>query len=204
MENQAGWVEVMVHGITKKDRLGTFVAVPSNCTVGTTAKLETSPTLQPKEKQKTASSSSAPEVKLPIESLFYWYCNHCQISNSLLSRTCQVCKEKRDPSRSTSSALLGFVENASQFYGEGEAHNVTPYVHQRSIPLQIQKFIQRVRKCSSDSEIARLTTPPPLHADTVFYWQCSHCTMDNSFKRWSCAACKRKVRLVVCYFQHHV
>lgn len=41
-------------------------------------------------------------------------------------------------------------------------------------------------------EKVTLPMPAPLNPDTLFYCRCSQCTMDNSYKRWSCITCKKK------------
>jgi hypothetical protein len=205
LENHSGWVEVIVGEETKKDRLGNFVVVPSSYSIGDSFNddivCEEVTTAMPLAKESQVSSKTASAEKRfrqTIGTIFYWYCDLCDVTNPFVNENCGKCKQKRrrgkDCSFGKPSALLELVEHVCAVDGGVEAIMDIPPIHRRSIPPQV---IDTVRKmsCGSLSEKAKLlsmSTPVPV--DSIFYWQCPHCTMQNSFRRWSCITCKRKVR----------
>ena len=153
-------------------------------------------TVPSKDKPRSGQTGSS-DNKIPTESIFYWYCNPCKIPNSFLRKSCNGCKKERESSRSTPSALLELAENMCIVDGDKEASQGILSLYRQSIPPYVLNVVQNMLHGPVESNGRKLNMEASLPADAIFCWQCSYCTMDNSYKRWSCGACKKKVRLIV-------
>lgn len=205
LEHQSGWIEVIVGEETKKDRLRNFIAVPSSYLIGDTFIEEdtfceevASTAPSSKENQSSAKSISAEKkFRQTIGTVFYWYCELCCIPNPFIQEACIKCKRERKhgiDSFGKPSALLELVENICATAVGAEAIRSIPPIQRRSIPPQVIDAVVIMSRGSPGGKAKVLNMSTLLPIDSVFYWQCLHCTMENSFRRWSCNTCKRKVR----------
>lgn len=205
LEHHSGWIEVIVGEETKKDRLGNFMAVPSSYSIGDIFKEEeiiceevavTAPLS--KENQSSARSTSAQKkFRQTIGAVFYWYCEVCSIPNPFVQEACIKCKQERKHGKDSfgkPSALLELVENICAAAVGAEAIRSIPPIQRRSIPPQVIDAVEMMSRGSPGGKAKSLNISTLLPIDSVFYWQCLHCTMENSFRRWSCNTCKTKVR----------
>ena len=166
---------------TKKDRPSTYIAISSSYVVGKRAgDLKISETVNlPSPSAKDKSRAANADFKLHTKDIFYWYCKHCQNSNSLSMAACTNCGEPRTNLHSQPSAMLELAENiciANQ--GDDIIQDIPP-IYRRSLPTSIIRIVQQMRM----GKMSKVGEPSldPANPDTYFYWQCSHCTMENSY-----------------------
>ena len=193
--------EVIVGGEIKKDRVGNFAVVPQSYSIGSFATdleilcdktSKSSEVTKSKEKHnQTVQSHNAVDNKIVLGSIFYWFCQPCKISNEFLQNRCKGCGQYRTSIETHSSALLELVENVCLAHGEAEAKNGIPLIHRRSIPAGI---VEAVLAQSQNKPVQVINMETQVMPDSVFYWECSHCTFNNTFRRATCKTCKRKVK----------
>lgn len=199
-ENNFGWVEVDVGGgVIKKDRTGKFVAVSSKYTVGECMKDDLEASEEGGTKVKRSQQGQRDGIRYKetcsIGSVFYWYCRSCKVTNQFVEEMCKNCKQRRVPGTQQMgipSCLLEIVENAClvSIGDDGRRENKT--IVQPFIPQSVKRSVEHILQDDYTTAKKIVKMSPPLPMDSVFYWKCSHCTVDNSFKRWSCNVCKRK------------
>lgn len=197
----SGWVEVMFGEETRKDRSAQYFVVPQSYEIGDVAidldfsidsvdiKIETK---QPKDKPRQILSNKS-DKKLSVGSVFYWFCEPCRTPNEFLRKNCKSCDIDRNASKSSPSALLELVENVCIADDTNEAEKGIPPVHRQSIPPGVVTVVQNLLTGNDGTTNTSLNMETILLLDSVFYWQCVHCTFSNSFRRWSCKACRQKV-----------
>lgn len=187
---------------TKKDRASTYIAISPTYVVGKCAgDLKISETVnQPSPSAKERSRPANTDLKMHTDNIFYWYCKPCKIANSFSMAACSNCEKQRTNYRSQPSAMLELAENICIANQGDDIKQVIPPIYRRSLPISILRIVQQMHE-GNMSKVG--LSSDPMNPDTFFYWQCSHCTMENSYKRWSCGTCKLKVREkashVACY-----
>lgn len=203
MENSKGWVEVIVGEDTKRDRLSNWLVVPfpSRYSIGdvcpddifVNSECNTS---QPSSKDKDTPSSSNAEkkIRLNLANVFYWYCSPCDCYNAFVETKCKNCRKDRKIGHyGTPSALLEIVENLCIVDNTtADVIKDIPAINRQSIPRQVVSYVQASRGTEA-KDLKPIDIHSHLGLETLFYWQCQHCTMENSFRLWSCKTCKRKV-----------
>jgi hypothetical protein len=200
-ENNYGWVEVDVGGgVIKKDRTGKFVAVSSKYTVGECMKDDMEASEEGGTKVKRSQQGQRERIRYKetcsIRSVFYWYCRSCKVTNQFVEEMCKICKQRRVPGTQQMgipSCLLEIVENACLVSTGDDETRENKTIDQSFIPQSVKRSVEYILQDDYVTAKKIVKMSPPLPMDSVFYWKCSHCTMDNSFKRWSCNVCKRKV-----------
>ena len=201
-----GWVEVIIGEEVYKQRLGKLVAVPltysngdiidESITIATNDKSSQYPSKKDKNK---CSPASSPEKKsqIPISSLYYWFCEPCRIPNVFNEKSCRKCNTVRKGGRdSTPSALLELVEKVCEGASDVD-QDLSCYIPEIHIPSVPNNVVDAVRALKSNRETKFVSSSVTLSLEKLFFWRCKYCTMDNSFKVWSCKACKKKVRKFV-------
>lgn len=198
-----GWVEVIIGEEVYKQRLGKLVVVPStysngdvideNITIATNDKSSQHPSKKDKSK---CSPSSSPEKKsqIPISSLYYWFCEPCKMHNVFNERLCRNCNTVTKGGRdSTLSALLQLVEKVCEGANDDD-QDLSCYIPEIHLPSVPKDVVDAVRALKKNRETKFDSSSVTLSLEKLFFWRCNYCTMDNSFKVWSCKTCKKKVR----------
>ncbi len=187
----------------RKGRVGDYTVVPDGYKVGDAilvSAIESSNNVAPSSEttiiptvEKTqpieASPSAATEVKVTLSSLFYWQCNECLHHNMFLCTQCTVCNSKKNE-KSISSALLQLVENAIQNATsiDEAKKNIAPG-QIASIPtIVLNECLGTLNKRSIHDIVDH-----PQKVTNFFYWNCSYCTVQNSYKVHTCKCCGGKV-----------
>lgn len=203
-----GWVEVIIGEEVYKQRLGKLVVVPStysngdvidgSITIATNDKSSQYPIKKDKSKS-THSSSPEKKSNIPISSLYYWFCEQCKIHNVFNERSCRKCDTVTKGGRdSTPSALLQLVEKVCEGAND-EDQDLSCYIPEIHLPSVPKDVVDAVRALNNNRETKFDSNAITLSLENLFFWRCNYCTMDNSFKVWSCKTCKKKVRKSACF-----
>ncbi len=136
-----------------------------------------------------AVSCSTSEPRTTLASLFYWQCDECTHKNIFIDRTCTKCCTKRNE-RSIPSALLKLTEEATESADSlEEARNNIAEAHRGCIPHDV--LYECFHKTNSPKIRSTMQNPRPI--GKFFYWNCGFCTMQNSYKVYTCKCCSQKV-----------
>uniref|UniRef100_A0A7R9VLI6 Histone-lysine N-methyltransferase n=2 Tax=Pseudictyota dubia TaxID=2749911 RepID=A0A7R9VLI6_9STRA len=129
------------------------------------------------------------ESKLSLESLFYWCCERCTMTNHYLRTRCTAC-QKRISAASKRSVLLEIASAAvAAAQSEDEVEHMIPFEHNGAIPNVVlsQLFAAKSR---GNADSSPKCSDAVTDMDSYFYWICSLCTRRNSYKRLRCESCE--------------
>jgi rubrerythrin len=197
LEHSSGWLELNVgSGESKKGRISHYIAVPRSYNVGDVGptieivKQESVSVQKMKDTAKKRDIGTA-DAKLSFHDVIYWFCGPCQTRIVFDSNVCPSCQRSKMEPSSIKSVLLEIAENICIAHDNQETLPLLPALYRKCIPDEVlgrvQKALQgRKNEATHDSAFY-------YELDNLFYWQCNECTMTNSFRRWSCLACKKKV-----------
>ena len=207
-----GWVEVIIGEEVYKQRLGKLVVVPSTYSNGdfidesiTIAANDKSSQHPIKKDKSKCTPTSSPEKKshIPISSLYYWFCEPCKIHNVFNERSCRKCDTVTKGGRdSTPSALLQLVEKVCEGASDVD-QDLSCYIPEIHLPSVPKDVVDAVRALKNNRETKFDSNTVTISFENLFFWRCNYCTMDNSFKLWSCKTCKKKVRKSVLLLNVH-
>jgi hypothetical protein len=131
-----------------------------------------------------------------IGSIFYWYCRLCKVTNEFIVEMCKNCKQRRAPGTQQvgiPSCLLEIVENICVVSNANTVNQENKIIDQSYIPQNVIRSVEGILRGDYMTAKKLVNMSSPLSYDSIFHWKCSHCTVDNSYRRWSCNVCKRKV-----------
>ena len=127
--------------------------------------------------------------KLSIDSLFYWCCERCTMTNHFLKMQCSACR-KRVSENTKNSALLKIVLIAvTAADTPEEAQELIPTIHRGAVPHYVMLQLFSVRK---GSVFPNCSPDPPISLESYFYWICGLCTRKNSYRQSRCKSCTEK------------
>jgi hypothetical protein len=207
VEQQCGWVEIFEGNEVRKRRVGDYVVVPKDYSVGkeiASIQLSFSDSTEISSLSETENAVSSQsiqnqiEYRVPLDSIFYWKCDQCSITNFFLQNNCQNCN--MDRSKSPPSALLKIIEEAAQNANNcEEALKNVPMNQRDSIPPKIMSALIRKNSCG-ERGINGVRSKDLYNVAHYFYWNCGFCTMKNSFKVQKCKCCSQKVNeMAICF-----
>lgn len=182
-------------GESKKGRTTNYVVVPSSYKVG-----DVGPRIQissresitvEKRKDCIKKMDVGTDGKLSFEDVIYWFCGVCKERIDFDSACCPICQRSKRDSSSISSVLLEIAENVCIAHDNQNTLPLLPALYRKCIPREVLSRVQMVVQGRRNKTTEEFTFHYDL--DSLFYWQCHECTMSNSFRRWTCLACKKKV-----------
>ena len=184
------------NGESKKGRISHYIAVPGSYNVGDvgpTIDIVNQETVSVQKITDTAQKIyiGTADTKLSFHDVIYWFCGPCKTRIVFDSNICPSCQRSKMEPSSITSVLLEIAENICIAHVDQDTLPLLPTLYRKCIPDEVlgkvQKAVQgRKHEATHDSAFN-------YELDTLFYWQCDECTMSNSFRRWSCLACKKKV-----------
>jgi len=200
LESDSNVVEVATDGTLKEFKAAYLLVVPPNHFkagdhVPSSYGKPLTDRLSPSRKSHPKSPNSLPIVKksstLSVGHLFCWFCKKCDTNNKVCDSICHSCNTPKI-ANSKRSILLGVAENAVA----GNVKNVEealvriPFSDRPSIPEKLIAHLLHAKSSGTSTTELRLE-PCWTNHDTYFYWMCGACTMQNSFKRTTCSACRQ-------------
>jgi hypothetical protein len=124
-----------------------------------------------------------------LDDIFYWVCD-CEAFNTTVDRVCQSCRADRTINAKTSKLLeiaLDVVDNDYVASLE-EAIVQIPEADRQSIPELV--LAQLLEAKFAGMNLTQFSAEPSTKIDSYFYWSCGSCTMQNSYKKSVCYACR--------------
>jgi hypothetical protein len=123
-----------------------------------------------------------------IDDLFYWVCD-CDTFNAAAYHVCKSCNVKRT-SGTRRSKLLEIAENSvsENVTSLEEAILQVPESSRPSIPDRI--LAKLLESKIAGLSLSEFCTAPSTVIDAYFYWTCGSCTMQNTYRKGICCACK--------------
>jgi hypothetical protein len=197
LELSNGWLEINVgSGVSKKARVSNFIAVPISYKVGDVVpEIEIIKRLSITNKNRrdnTKTTDDGTYEKVPFHDVIYWFCCECQKRIDFDLTRCPICQRSKMESSSVSSVLLEIAENVCIAHDDQDTLPLIPSLYKKCIPHEVLSKVQKALQGRNNESTEKIVFHYDL--DSLFYWHCDKCTMSNSFHRWSCLACKNKVR----------
>lgn len=141
------------------------------------------------KKSSEKKSATNKQHTVNLDDIFYWVCE-CETFNAVKDRSCKSCRAAINGNAKTSKLLEIATDVVNNDYVSSleEAIVQIPDTDRQSIPDIV--LAQLLEAKFPDKNLSQFCKEPSTNIETFFYWSCGSCTMQNSYKKGNCYACR--------------